>query len=213
MLLPATAVGWNEAASKLQLSVVHHESNTPVEAFHPDENMLGALCLFWAVAMETLPPLDIGTLQQRDVNFHWGTYQTAMTDLLAYLAAAPPDALHQLEQAAAAHVSPLGDTLRTSSLDRFLMLLAGDESPKQPIDRVPFVHWLLTWQAAHRKKALCCHILPQAETRLPGPCPLTLQPWIAKISRHKPILQYPSVLSRLALKRAELSMPPSSEPL
>ena len=43
---PATAVGWNEAGSKLQLRVVHHESNTPVEAFHPDDNMLGALCLF-----------------------------------------------------------------------------------------------------------------------------------------------------------------------
>ena len=207
---PATAVGWNEAASKLQLSVVHHESNTPVEAFHPDDNMLGALCLFWAVAVETLPPLDIGTL---DVNFHWGTYQAAMTDLLAYLAAAPSDALHQLQQAAAAHVSPFGDTLRASSPDQVLMLLAGDESPKRPLDRVPLVHWLLTWQAAHRKKALRCQILPQAETRLPAPCPLSLQQWNAEISRHKPILQYPGVLSRLALKRAELSGPPSSEPL
>ena len=102
---PATAVGWNEAASKLQYSVVHHELNTPVEAFHPDDNMFGALCLFLAVAVETLPPLDIGTLTQRDLNFHWGTYQAAMTDLLAYLAAAPSDALHQLQQAAAAHVS------------------------------------------------------------------------------------------------------------
>ena len=210
---PATAVGWNKPASKLQLSVVHHESNTPVEAFHPDENMLGALCLFWAVAVETLPPLDIGTLQQRDVNFHWGTYQGAMTDLLAYLAAAPSDALHQLQQTAAAHVSPFGDFLRASSPDQFLMLLAGDESPKRPIDRVPLVHWLLTWQAAHRKKALRCQILPQAESRLPAPCPLTLQQWNAEISRHKPVLQYPGVLSRLALKRAELSGPPSSEPL
>ena len=136
-----------------------------------------------------------------------------MTDLLAYLAAAPSDALHQLQQAAAAHVSPFSDTLRASSPDQFLMLLAGDESPKRPLDRVPLVHWLLTWQAAHRKKALRCQILPQAETRLPAPCPLSLQQWNAEISRHKPILQYPGVLSRLALKRAELSGPPSSEPL
>ena len=177
----ATAVGWNKAASKLQLSVAHHESNTPVEAFHPDDNMLGALCLFWAVAVETLPPLDIGTLQQRDVNFHWGTYQAAMTNLLAYLAAAPSDALHQLQQAAAAHVSPFGDTLRASSPDQFLMLLAGDESPKRPLERVPLVHWLLTWQASHRKRALRCQILPQADTRLPAPCPLSLQQWNAEI--------------------------------
>ena len=210
---PATALGWNEAASKLQLSVVHYESNTPVEAFHPDDNMLEALCLFWAVAAETLPPLDIGTLQQRDVNFLWGTYQAAMTDLLAYLAAAPSDALHQLQQAAAADVSPFGDTLRASSPDQFLMLLAGDESPKRPLDPVPLVHWLLTPQAAHRKKTLRCQILPQAETRLPAPCPLSLMQWNAEISRHKLILQYPGVLSRLARKRAELSGPPSSEPL
>ena len=163
--------------------------------------------------METLPPLDIGTLQPHDVNFHWGTYQAAMTDLLAYLAVAPSDALHQLQQAAAAHVSPFGDTLRTSSPDQFLLLLAGNESPKRPIDRVPLVHWLLTWQAAQRKKALRCQILPQAETRLPAPCPLSLQQWNAEISHHKPILQYPGVLSRLALKRAEFSGPPSSEPL
>ena len=206
-------MGWNEAASKLQLSVVHHELNTPVGAFHPDDKMMGALCLFRAVAVEILPPLDIGTLQQRDVNFHWGTYQAAMTDLLVYLAAASSDALHQLQQAAAAHVSPFGDTLRTSSPDQFLMLLAGDESPKRPLDRVPLVHWLLTWHTAQRKKALRCQILPQAETRLPAPCLLSLQQWNAEISRHKPILQYPGVLSRLALKKAELSGPPSSEPL
>jgi hypothetical protein len=72
--------------------VTHHESNTPVEAFHPDDPMLGALCLFWAVAVEALPPLDVATLQQRDANFHWGTYQAAMRDLVSYLAAAPPDA-------------------------------------------------------------------------------------------------------------------------
>ena len=70
---PATAVGWSGASGKLQLTVTHHESATPVEAFHPSDAMLGALCLFWAVAVEALPPLDIGTLQQRDANFHWST--------------------------------------------------------------------------------------------------------------------------------------------
>ena len=49
--------------------VTNQESATHVEAFHPNNAMLGALCVFWMVAAEALP-LDIGTLQQRDANFH-----------------------------------------------------------------------------------------------------------------------------------------------
>ena len=64
---PATAVGWSEASGKLQLTVTHHESATPVEAFNPSDAMLGALCLFWAVAVEALPPLDIGRAPQAGV--------------------------------------------------------------------------------------------------------------------------------------------------
>ena len=211
---PATAVGWSEASGKLQLTVTHHESAAPVEAFHPSDNMLGALCLFWAVAVEALPPLDIGTLQQRDANFHWSTYQAAMCDLVAYLAAAPPDAPHQLQQAAAAHVGPFTDALRAASPDQFLMLLAADELPKRPIDRVPLVHWLLTWHAAHHKKPLRCQITPQGDTRLPAPCPLSTQQWNAEITRHKSTLTYPGILSRVAIKRAELAgTSASSEPL
>ena len=211
---PATAVGWSDAAHRLQLTVTHHESNTPVEAFHPDDLMLGALCLFWAVAVEALPPLDVATLQQRDANFHWGTYQAAMRDLVSYLAAAPPDAAQQLQQAAASHVAPFGDTLRAATPDQFLMLLAADESPKRPVDRVPLVHWVITWHAAHLRKSIRCQIVPHDETRLPSPGPLTVQQWNAQLTRHKPTLSYPGILSRISLKRAELAgSPGTGEPL
>ena len=53
--------------------MTRHESNASVEAFQPDDLMLGALCLFsiffWAVAVEAHPPLDVATLQHPDVNF------------------------------------------------------------------------------------------------------------------------------------------------
>ena len=79
-------------------------------------------------------------LQQRDANFHWGTYQAAMRNLVSYLAAAPPDAAQQLQQAVASHVAPFGDTLRAATPDQFLVLLAADEPPKRPVDKVPLVH-------------------------------------------------------------------------
>ena len=67
---PATAVGWRDADGKLLLTVTHHAANAPVEAFPADNNMLGALCLLWAVATASLPPLDAATLIKRDPNHH-----------------------------------------------------------------------------------------------------------------------------------------------
>ena len=50
----------------------------------------------------------------------------------------------------------------------FLAFWVADELPKQPIDRVPLIYWLLTWQASHHKIPLRCQITPQGDTRLPA---------------------------------------------
>ena len=72
-------------------------------------------------------------------------------------------------------MAPFGDTLRAATPDQFLMLLAADELPKRPVDRVPLVHWVITWHAAHLRKSIRCQIVPHDETRLPSPNPLTVQ--------------------------------------
>ena len=136
---PATAVGWRATDGKLLLTVTHHEANAPVEAFASDDNMLGSLCLLWAVATGSLPALDAATLVQRDPNHQWSTYQSAMHDLVTFLAAAPADAPQGLQQRAAAHVAPYGDFLRAVSPNAFLQLLAWDDDLKRPLHRVPLL--------------------------------------------------------------------------
>ena len=211
---PATAVGWRATDGKLLLTVTHHEANAPVEAFAADDNMLGAVCLLWSVATGSLPALDAATLVQRDPNHQWSTYQSAMHDLVTFLASAPADAAQDLQQRAAAHVAPYGDFLRAVSPDAFLQLLAWDEDLKRPVHRIPLLHWLLTWQAQHNRSTLRCQIVADDKTQLPAPCPLSLQQWNAELTRHKSALTFPGILSRIAIKRAELSNPSgSTEPL
>ena len=182
---PATAVGWRATDGKLLLTVTHHEANAPVEAFAADDNMLGALCLLWSVATGSLPALDAATLVQRDPNHEWSTYQSAMHDLVTFLASAPADAAQGLQQRAAAHVAPYGDFLRAVSPDAFLQLLAWDEDLTRAVHRIPLLHWLLTWQAQHNRSTLRCQIVADDKTQLPAPCPLSLQQWNAELTRHK----------------------------
>ena len=111
---PATAVGWDATAGRLLLTVNHMVANTPVEGFPAGDLMLGALCLFWAVATETLPSMDTATLIQRDGNHHWASYRAAMTDLVTHLASSPPERVQALQQEAATHVAPFGDFLRSA---------------------------------------------------------------------------------------------------
>ena len=211
---PATAVGWRATDGKLLLTVTHHEANAPVKDFAADDNMLGALCLRWSVATGSLPALDVTCQVQTDPNHQWSTYQSAMHDLVTFLDSAPADAAQDLQQRAAAHVAPYGDFLRAVSPDAFLQLLAWDEDLKRPVHRVPLLHWLLTWQAQHNRSTLRCQIVADDKSQLPAPCPLTVQQWNAELTRHKSALTFPGILSRIAIKQAELSNPfGSTEPL
>ena len=187
-----------------------HEANAPVEAFAADYNMLGALCLLWSVATGSLPALDAATLVQRDPNHQWSTYQSAMHDLVTFLASAPANAAQDLQQRAAALVAPYGTFLRAVFPDAFLQLLAWDEDLKWPVHRIPLLHWLLIWQAPHNRSTLRCQIVADDKTQLPAPCPLSLQQCKAELTRHKSALTFPGILSRIAIKLAELSNPSGS---
>ena len=192
------------------MTVIHHEANSPVEAFAADDNMLGALCLLWSVATGSLPALDAATLVKRDPNYQWSEYQSAMHHQVNFLASVPADAAQDLQQRAAAHVAPYGDFLRAVSPDAFLQLLAWDEDLKRPVHRIPLLHWLLTWQAQHNRSTLRCQIVAHDKTQLPAPCPLSLQQWNAELISQKSALTFPGILPRIAIKQGELSNPSGS---
>ena len=132
-----------------------------------------------------------------------------MQGLVNCLASAPANMLHNLQQQAAAHVAPFRDFRRNESPNSCLQLLAGDQDPEKPIHCVPFLHWLLSWNAHHNKSTLQCQILVDDQSQLPGPCPLSLQQWNAELARHRSTLTFPGI-SRISIKKAELADPSGS---
>ena len=155
---------------------------------------------------EALPTMHTATLIQPDGNHHWASNRAAMTDLVNHLAASPTKTAQTLQQEAAMHVAPFGDHLRSVSLNAFLQILAGEDDPKRPIHRIPFIHWLLGWHARHRNSVLRCQIIPNdTDSVLPAPCPLSAQQWNAELNNHRAALTFPGVLSRISFRRAELA--------
>ena len=153
-----------------------------------------------------MQPLDVLALHDHDPNHLWQSYQEDMLHLVDKLAEGGRDLQTALHHKAASYVAEYGLDLRSLSTEGFLLLLAGDEDPKKPYQRVPLLQWLSRWVAQDKGKTLASALVRIPESGLPGPSPLSEKQWAGEIKTHRDALVFPGILSRLAFKEAHLRL-------
>ena len=183
---PLLSLSYNPAAKQLLVAARHHAGRTDVFDIDLSVSALSAsVMLWWWSLTRQLLPTEQGLLEEH-LPGSWLSYRAALELLIDWAAGATETQRHEQVRAAAQHCAPFGDSpVRGMDFRTLLETLAHTRQIKPVILRVPLLHWLSQWAAAHTGSPLRCPQIQAISDQAggpggspvvrPSPCPVSAQ--------------------------------------
>ena len=220
---PLLSLSYNPAAKQLLVAARHHAGRTDVFDIDLSVSALSAsVMLWWWSLTRQLLPTEQGLLEEH-LPGSWLSYRAALELLIDWAAGATETQRHEQVRAAAQHCAPFGDNpVRGMDFRTLLETLAHTRQIKPVILRVPLLHWLSQWAAAHTASPLRCPQIQAISDQAggpggspvvrPSPCPVSAQTWYQELRARERdgSITFPTALTVLAAAESKARAAPQS---